>query len=301
MRTIAITLGDVAGIGPEVVRKALRSGRLNRKFCYEIVLEPYVPKVKLGKISRAAAQFALASLEEGVAGCLRGDHAALVTGPVNKAGLHSIGFKFPGQTEWLANQTQTKKFAMMLVGGKLRVVLATIHIPIKSVSASLTKTGIFEKIQLTHEWLKKSGIPNPRILVAALNPHGGVLSEQGREEKKIIAPAVEAACKKFGESVSGPYSPDYVFWLANQDKADAVICMYHDQGLIPLKMLAFDRGVNLTLGLPIVRASPDHGTAYDIAGKNKASSESMIEAINLAAGLCEKQETSIPIKKNRAN
>jgi len=288
MKTIAITLGDVAGIGPEVVRKALRSKRLNRGFHYEIVLEPYVPKVSLGKISKAAAKFAVASLEEGVAGCLRGDYAALVTGPVNKAGLHSIGFKFPGQTEWLAHQTQTRKFAMMLVGKGLRVVLATIHIPIKEVSASLTRSGILEKIQLTHEWLKKFGIRNPRIFVAALNPHGGVISEQGREEKIMIVPAVRAAKKIFGKTITGPYSPDHLFWLARQGETDAVICMYHDQGLIPLKMLAFDHGVNVTLGLPIIRTSPDHGTAYDIAEKNKASPESMIEAINLAARLCQK-------------
>jgi 4-hydroxythreonine-4-phosphate dehydrogenase len=292
MKTIAITLGDVAGIGPEVVHKAINSGRLDRRFRYEIVLEPYAPKVKLGKTSKIAAEFALASLHESVAGCLRGDYAAVVTGPVNKSSLHAIGFKFPGQTEWLAHQTGTKKFAMMLAGKDLRVVLATIHIPIKKVSSELSKQVVFEKIELTHHWLIKSGIRKPKILVAALNPHGGVATEQGLEEKLIIIPAVRHAQKKFGPNISGPYSPDYLFWLAQHSKADAVICMYHDQGLIPLKMLAFDSGVNITLGLPIIRTSPDHGTAYDIAGRNKANPNSMIEAINFAARICLKQKPS---------
>jgi 4-hydroxythreonine-4-phosphate dehydrogenase len=286
MKVIAITLGDVAGIGPEVIQKALKSKRLNSRFRYEIILKPYAPKVTPGKISKSASQFAIASLEEGVAGCVRGDYAALVTGPVNKAGLHSIGFKFPGQTEWLAHQTRTHKFAMMLAGGNLRVTLVTIHMPIRKVSPSLTRNGIVEKIQLTHEWLKKFGIKKPRILVAALNPHGGVPSEQGAEEKEVIIPAIRTAQKKMGKNIQGPFSPDYLFWRAQQGRADAVICMYHDQGLIPLKLLSFDRGVNVTLGLPIIRTSPDHGTAYDIAGKNKANPESMIESINLAATLC---------------
>jgi 4-phospho-D-threonate 3-dehydrogenase / 4-phospho-D-erythronate 3-dehydrogenase len=286
MRTIAITLGDVAGIGPEVVRKALRSSKLNRKFRYEVVLEDEAPRVALGKLSKTAGHFAWDALEAGVGGCLDGTYAALVTGPVSKAGLKLAGFKHPGQTEWLAHRTSTRKFAMMLVGGSLRVSLVTTHMPLRQVSRALTRHGILETIQLTHEWLKKLGIRKPRILVAALNPHGGVASEQGTEEKKIILPAVMQAQKRFGSGIQGPYSPDHVFWLAHRGRADAVVCMYHDQGLIPLKMLSFEFGVNLTLGLPIVRTSPDHGTGYDIAGKNRANPQSMIEAINLAAQLC---------------
>lgn len=289
MPTIAITLGDVAGIGPEVVRKALRSGKLNRRFNYEILLSNETPKVKPGEISRVAARFALRSLEKGVSGCLNGDYRALVTGPVNKASLHQVGFKYPGQTEWLAAKTKTRSFAMMLAGGGLRVVLCTIHMPVKKVSASLSTNLVIEKISLTHDWLRGYGIKKPRIFVAALNPHGGVPAEAGEEENRIITPAIRKAQRKFGNSVSGPFSPDYLFWAAKNGAADAVVCMYHDQGLIPLKMLAFDKGVNVTLGLPIIRTSPDHGTAYDIAGKNKASANSMIEAINLAAEIALKQ------------
>lgn len=284
-KTIAITLGDVAGIGPEVVRKALRSGKLDRRFRYEIVLENSVPKVKPGDSSKTSAFFAWTSLESAVSECLRGRYAAVVTGPVCKSSLQSIGFKFPGQTEWLAFRTQTKKFAMMLVGGKLRVSLVTIHEPLRHVSSLLTKEKLLTTIELTHRWLCKFGIKNPRIFVAALNPHGGVLSEAGHEEKMIIAPAVKQAQKKFGNRISGPLSADHLFWAAHRGGADAVICMYHDQGLIPLKMIAFDSGVNVTLGLPIIRTSPDHGTAFDIAGKNKATPHSMIAAINLAAKL----------------
>ncbi len=285
MKTIAITLGDVAGIGPEIVRKALQSGKLDSRFRYKILLENLAPKVLPGKISKSAGQFVLTSLEAGVIGCLQGDYTALVTAPVHKAGLKQIGFRFPGQTEWLAHRTHTKSFSMMLVSDLLRVALVTIHVPLKKVSSLLTPSSIYQTIHLTYQGLVRLGIRRPRIFVAALNPHGGVREEQGFEEKRIIVPAIDRAQRDFGKSISGPYSPDHVFWLALQGKADAVVCMYHDQGLIPLKTLAFDRGVNFTLGLPIIRTSPDHGTAYDIAGKNKANCQSMIEAINLAVRL----------------
>src|SRR5262249_22063528 len=144
---------------------------------------------------------------------------------------------------------------------------------------------IVEKIGLTHAALRRLGVRSPRIAVAGLNPHGGVPEERGREERDIILPAVRAAARRWGRRITGPHSPDHVFWLARNGGADAVVCMYHDQGLVPLKMLAFDSGVNVTLGLPFVRTSPDHGTAYDIAGKNRANPQSMIEAINLAANL----------------
>jgi 4-hydroxythreonine-4-phosphate dehydrogenase len=285
LKTIAITLGDVAGIGPEVLRKSLHSGKLDRHFRYEVVMEGLAPRVRPGKPSVEASSFALRSLEIGVRGCMGGRYAALVTGPVSKAGLKSVGFRFPGQTEFLAHQTQAKNFAMMLVGGPLRITLVTIHVPLRKVSSLLTLAKISNAISLTHEWLKKFGIQKARIMVAGLNPHGGVESESGEEEKRIIGPAIRKAQRKFGKGITGPHSPDIVFWNASKGEADAVVCMYHDQGLIPLKMLAFDRGVNLTLGLPIIRTSPDHGTAYDIAGKDKANPQSMIEAIKLAAQL----------------
>lgn len=282
---IAITIGDPAGIGPEVVRKALRLRRLDRRFRYEIVLADRMPRVTPGRASLTGARFALDALEAGVQGCLDGRFAALVTGPVNKAGLRLAGFRFPGQTEWLAHRTRTRRFAMMLVGGDLRVALVTTHVPLRRVSALLTRENILEVIGLTHAWLVKFGIRRPRVLVAALNPHGGVPDEAGREEREVIAPAIRAARRKWGVGISGPHTPDHVFRTAREGGGDAVVCMYHDQGLIPLKMLEFERGVNLTLGLPIIRTSPDHGTAYAIAGKNRANPSSMIEAIKLAGRL----------------
>jgi 4-hydroxythreonine-4-phosphate dehydrogenase len=290
LKTIALTLGDPAGIGPEIVRKALRSGQLPRGFRYEVVLADRMPSVKPGHPSKAGARFAMDSLEAGVAGCLRGDYAALVTAPVNKAVLHSVGFRFPGQTEWLAHRTKTRRYAMMLAGGNLRVTLATRHVPIRRVSACLTRAEIELDIELTFEAMRKFGIRKPRIMVAGLNPHSGANAERDREEKRIIVPAVQRMRRKYGAGIVGPVSPDYVFWAVQQGEADAVVCMYHDQGLIPLKMLAFDRGVNVTLGLPIIRTSPDHGTAYNIAGKNKASASSMVEAIRLAARFARSQK-----------
>ena len=276
-----------------MVRRALRSRKLSLRYNYHVLLEEQVPQAPIGKPSQAAARFALDSLEAGVDGCLRGDYAALVTAPVNKAALHRVGFRFPGQTEWLAHRTGARQHAMMLVGGGLRVTLVTTHVPLRQVSSLLTRQAVGEKIDLTYHALRDFGIRRPRILVAGLNPHAGAVAERGREEIEIIAPAVRAAQKRLKTAaiVEGPFSPDHVFWLAHhipEAQDAAVVCMYHDQGLIPLKMLAFDRGVNLTLGLPIIRASPDHGTAYDIAGKNCASSGSMIEAIKLAAKLAAK-------------
>ena len=282
-RTIAITLGDPAGIGPEIVRKALRSRKLDRRFRYEVVLGDAVPRIAPGKPTKDGARFALATLEAGVAGCLAGRYAALVTGPVNKAALHAAGFRFPGQTEWLAWRTETKKFAMMLVGGRLRVTLATIHEPIRRVPSLLTRRGILDTILLTHEGLRRFGIKKPRIAVAALNPHGGSAGEEGVEERRVIAPAVRDARRLLGAGVTGPHTPDAIFRDAWLGKVDAVVCMYHDQGLVPLKMVAFEQGVNWTLGLPFIRTSPDHGTAYVIAGKNRADARSLIEAIRLAA------------------
>jgi 4-hydroxythreonine-4-phosphate dehydrogenase len=289
-RTIAITLGDPAGIGPEIVRKALRSRKLDRRFRYEVVLRGEVPRVAPGKPSREGARFALRALEAGAAGCLDGRYAALVTGPVNKAALKAVGFRFPGQTEWLAARTGTRKFAMMLVGGPLRVTLATIHEPIRKVPALLTRRGVLDAILLTHRGLRRFGVKRPRIAVAALNPHGGAPGEEGAEERRAIAPAVRDARRLLGAGVTGPHTPDAVFREAWEGRVDAVVCMYHDQGLVPLKMVAFDRGVNLTLGLPIVRTSPDHGTAYALAGKGRADPGSLVEALRVAARLAARSD-----------
>ncbi|MDZ4743757.1 MAG: 4-hydroxythreonine-4-phosphate dehydrogenase PdxA [Verrucomicrobiota bacterium] len=282
---IGITLGDLAGIGPEIVEKSLSSGRLDKGFLYRVILHDEIPaQIAPGKYSRMSAQFALESLGEGVRQALNGQIAALVTAPVNKTALKSVGFKFPGQTEFLADACGTEKFAMMLCSDKLRVSLVTTHLPVKDVSKALTPSRIKDIILLTTEFCRFTGIQKPKIGVLGLNPHAG---EIGDEEAKIIAPAISQARKLLGRNIhlSGPLSPDTAFYYALRGVYDAVVCMYHDQGLIPLKMLSFDTGVNVTLGLPVVRTSPDHGTAFDIAGKGKASPESMISAINLAAAL----------------
>jgi 4-hydroxythreonine-4-phosphate dehydrogenase len=209
--------------------------------------------------------------------------SGLVTCPITKTGLKLAGSKFHGHTELLAHKTNTNDYAMMLTGKKLKVILATIHIPISQVSASLTIEGIVKKIQLTHTSLKERfNIYQPKIAVAGLNPHAGEDSMFGIEEEKIITPAVMIA-KKQGIIVEGPIPPDTVFYKACQGLYDAVVCMYHDQGLIPFKLIHFMDGVNTTLGLPIIRTSVDHGTAYDIAWKAIADHSSLTEAIKMAA------------------
>ncbi|MCP4670299.1 MAG: 4-hydroxythreonine-4-phosphate dehydrogenase PdxA, partial [Desulfobacula sp.] len=216
---------------------------------------------------------------------------ALVTCPITKTALKLAGSQFPGHTEILAHKTNTKNYAMMLAGDRLKVVLVTIHIPLSKVAASFTTKSIIQKIELTHTSLKERfDIKSPRIAVAGLNPHAGEALMFGNEEEKIISPAVKLANQK-GYMVEGPLPPDTVFYQAvhgksgdgtNRGKYDAVICMYHDQGLIPFKLIHFKDGVNTTLGLPIVRTSVDHGTAYDIAWQGIADHSSLVEAIKMA-------------------
>jgi 4-hydroxythreonine-4-phosphate dehydrogenase len=252
---IGITLGDPAGIGPEIVAKALASRKLDRRFDYEVV--------------GAGRQ----AVETGAKRCLTGELAGLVTGPITKR----LVAPFPGQTELLAHLAGTKKFAMMLVGGPLRVALVTIHAPLRDVPGLITGRRIREVIELTEEFCRRIGIKRPRIGVAGLNPHAGEGGLLGDEERRIIAPAVKRA------RAVGPLPADTLFHKHYRGEFDAVVAMYHDQGLPPLKMIAFDTGVNITLGLPFVRTSPDHGTARDIAGQGIARPDSLIAAINLAA------------------
>jgi len=205
-----------------------------------------------------------------------------VTAPVSKTAVRLVDKKFIGHTEFLAKKAGVKHFAMMFACSKLKVTLATIHVPLKKVSRLLNTKAIFEKIRMTHEILQNGfRIKKPKIAVCALNPHG---KEAGVEEEKTIAPAVRRARKK-GVDVVGPFSADQLFHAAYTGKYDALISMYHDQALGPFKMIAFNEGVNMTLGLPYVRTSPDHGTAFDIAYQNKANPSSMTEAIRLAQNL----------------
>lgn len=208
----------------------------------------------------------------------------IVTAPISKEALKMAGFTWPGHTEMIADLTNTKDYAMMLVGGPLRVILVTIHKALKNVPDLITKKRIVKTLHLAKTACDMLGIKNPRIAVAGLNPHAGEAGIFGDEEIKKIIPAVRSVVRE-GIPVSGPYPPDTIFHKAYEGGIDIVVCMYHDQGLIPLKMIAFDRGVNITVGLPFVRTSPDHGTAYDIAWRGIANPSSMIQAIKLAASL----------------
>jgi len=324
---IGITLGDINGVGPEVALKAARhcarnlesvrliligSGSVVReqaKAFKQRAIREWQPSEgrdpgstvsiwdpnphlhlswRPGEIHADASRAAASWIRTAVQACRNGVLDAMVTAPICKEGFHNAGIHFPGHTEMLAELTGTRRFAMMLFGGTLRVVLVTRHIPLARVAKELTKNKILETIRLTCEALPWMGERRARVAVCGLNPHAGDGGKIGREEIGIIAPAIRRA-RSEGFDVTGPVPSDTVFHQALKRKYDAVIAMYHDQGLGPLKMLAFDFGVNVTLGLPIVRTSPDHGTAFDIAGRNKAESQSMIEAIEWAADLARRK------------
>jgi 4-hydroxythreonine-4-phosphate dehydrogenase len=320
---IGITLGDPAGIGPEIVRAALDSKTLPVSAEYR-VLGKY-PKCEPGKPSPETARAAAAALEEAVTLARRGELDAIVTGPVHKARMYEIGFKFPGQTEFFAERCGVKNFAMLLTGGDMTVALVTTHIPLKDVPGALKQSEIVRVGLLLVDFLrcrslKSDDLENstalssqvstndfrttarPRVAVAGLNPHAGESGKIGREEIEIIAPAVAELNSSLVTYASparthssplffGPLPPDTLFHNLIAQRWDAALCMYHDQGLIPLKLHAFHGGVNVTLGLPFPRTSPDHGTAFEIAGKGIARPDSMIAAINLAVELARKEKT----------
>jgi 4-hydroxythreonine-4-phosphate dehydrogenase len=284
---IGITLGDCAGIGPEIVDLALKSDQVARSAECKI-LGKY-PRCPPGQPTKETARAAAAALEEAVTLARRGKLDAIVTGPVHKARMYAVGFKFPGQTEFFAERCSVKNFAMCLTGGKMTIALVTAHLPLRKVARALKQSEIVRVGLLLANFLRSRAISAPRIAVAGLNPHAGESGKLGDEEIEIIAPAI---AKLNGSPItdqrslfSGPHSPDTVFHRAIEGDFDAVLCMYHDQGLIPLKLHAFHEGVNVTLGLPFPRTSPDHGTAFEIAGKGIARPDSMIAAINLAAEL----------------
>jgi 4-hydroxythreonine-4-phosphate dehydrogenase len=283
MSRILITIGDPAGIGPEVVDRALASGKLPQGFDIEVLGDRHAGTP--GKPDGRSAAAALAALDEAVAALKDGHADAVVTGPVSKEGLQSLGFPFPGQTEYFASTFGVDDFCMLLTGNTLTVGLATIHEPIAAVPALLTPERITRIGLLTVEFLKRRGIAKPRIAVAGLNPHAGENGAFGDEETRIILPAIERLNATGNGVFTGPAVPDAVFRDAARGEFDAVLAMYHDQGLIPLKLLDFDNAVNVTLGLPKPRTSPDHGTAFAIAGKGLADPSSMISAIRLACEL----------------
>lgn len=289
MRRIGITLGDVAGIGPEVVRAALDSKSLPASFEYCVVGS--YPECHPGNPTPESAEAARAALEEAVVRARRGELDAVVTGPIHKARMYEIGFEFPGQTEFFAHRCGVENFAMLLTGGSLTVALVTTHLPLREAVDSLDQNEIVRVGRLLAEYLRRRHQRAPRIAVAGLNPHAGESGALGDEETRIIAPAVqrlrETLRAEDSALVAGPFSPDTIFHHAAAGEWDAVLCMYHDQGLIPLKLHAFHEGVNVTLGLPFPRTSPDHGTAFEIAGKKIARPDSMIAAIRLATELTE--------------
>ena len=308
-RRLAITCGDVAGIGPEVALKAaiaatrlcepvlvgpravwereakkLRRGGALVAGAVDIAA-PVLPK--LGADSATGGAIAIAAIDWAIDAAKRGDVHGVVTAPVSKTSLHLAGYAYPGQTEYFAEQCGGARVAMMLAGPSLRVVLVSTHLALKDAIATLSAERVYEIASIAHHGLKALLGKKPRLALAALNPHAGEGGKFGDEEARILAPAV-ARARAAKIDLNGPFPADTLFWYARQGRYDAVLVLYHDQGLIPLKVLDFDEGVNVTLGLPIVRTSPDHGTAFDIAGKGKARATSMLAAIRLALSVSPK-------------
>jgi 4-hydroxythreonine-4-phosphate dehydrogenase len=317
---LAITMGDFNGTGPEVLLKSLRSPAV-RALCRPLVVGsldvleyyartlrigvtlrevgslpagdgpgipvlpilPYrLPRISPGMISAEAGRYSGLAIEEAVRLCRAGFADAIVTAPVSKEAMHMGGYKVPGQTEMLLRLSGGRRVAMILAAGDFRVGLATVHHPLKDVARRLTRPVLLEKLDIVNTALRVDfGIRAPRIAVLGLNPHAGEHGILGSEEADVIRPAL-AAARRRGIDADGPFPADAFFGLQSHRSYDAVLAMYHDQGLIPLKMAGFRIGVNISAGLPIIRTSPDHGTAFDIAGKGTADPESMTQAIRLA-------------------
>ena len=293
---IALTSGEPAGIGPELCRKlARRKGwpaRIvtigDRKLlagCTQIEHVPLGRPAIPGKLDPANSRYVLAVLDRAIDGCLAGEFDAMVTAPVHKGAINDAGVAFTGHTEYLAARSRAPHVVMMLVGGGLRVALATTHLPLKEVPFAISKENLFQTMHVLHaDLVHRFGIARPRILVAGLNPHGGESGYLGREEIDVIGPAI-AAARAEGIAAEGPFPADTLFVPARLKGAACALAMYHDQGLPVLKYASFGGGVNVTLGLPFVRTSVDHGTALEIAGKGKADPGSLIEAVKLAIKL----------------
>lgn len=280
---IVITTGDPAGIGPEVIDAALAAGGFPADCCLEVLGDRTAGVA--GRSDERSAAAALDALDKAVVALRAGTADAVVTGPVCKESLMKLGFSFPGQTEFFADAFGVDDYAMLLTGATLTVGLATIHEPIAAVPGLLTEERIVRCGVLTADFLRRRGIAMPRIAVAGLNPHAGEGGAFGDEEERVIAPAVRRLQEAGLAAFEGPCVPDAVFREAARGGYDAVVAMYHDQGLIPLKLLDFDTAVNVTLGLPKPRVSPDHGTAFSLAGKGLADPSSMKAAIRLACEL----------------
>ncbi|MBI4355365.1 MAG: 4-hydroxythreonine-4-phosphate dehydrogenase PdxA [Candidatus Omnitrophica bacterium] len=313
MPTLAVTMGDPGGIGPEIILKALAHAGLRRQARWLLVGDQAwfertrqrlrLPRAVLhaagitlvdcpGQAARwagrhhpcaASGRAAYTYLVRAVRLIQQGGADGLVTAPVAKAALAEARLPVSGHTELLARLTRTRHVAMLLSGRRLRVLLATRHLPLRRVPAALRSRDLLEDIRLLHAVLRAGfGCRHPRIAVAGVNPHAGEGGALGHEEQRIITPAIRRAQRLLGPRITGPWAADAVFYDAYRGRHDAVVCMYHDQGAVPLKMIDRDAGINVTLGLPFVRTSPDHGTAFDIAGTGRAHPGSMIAAMRFA-------------------
>jgi 4-hydroxythreonine-4-phosphate dehydrogenase len=325
---IAITMGDPAGIGPEIIIKALASGHI-LETCLPLIIgdrlvleerarkigQPFslksiqrldrlenttepallyeashlpMDQVRPGQPDPAWGLPTLSYIRRAAQWALKGRVAAMVTGPISKEIIQRFQPSFTGHTEYLARLAKTKTFGMMLAGDRLKVSLATIHLSLKKALRVLNAPKIIQAIELTHKTMtNRFGLKNPHIAVAGLNPHAGEQGAFGKEEATMIVPALKVVQDQ-GIWATGPYPPDTLFYWAAQGRYDAVVALYHDQGLIPLKLLYFENAVNITMGLPFIRTSVDHGTAYDIAGQGSAKPDSLIAAILMAASFAEK-------------
>jgi 4-hydroxythreonine-4-phosphate dehydrogenase len=319
---VAISMGDPGGVGPEIIVRALARDDV-RQVCNAVVvgsaevlgataemlklhlpgrvvrtksdwaeshellihdIETHYPLFHVGKVSQSNGQAAYQWIVQATQLVLDGNAHALCTAPISKEAIYAAGVEFPGHTELLAHLCGGCEVRMMLAGGGLNAVLQTIHVPLRDVPSLLDESSIARSLEIISNWWQQHAGGLPRIAVCGLNPHAGEAGHIGREDIEIIAPAIRAAAAR-GLQATGPYPADTVFHRALQGDFDVVLAMYHDQALIPVKTLDFHGGVNLTLGLPIIRTSPDHGTAFEIAGKRKANESSMVAAIKRAAQL----------------
>jgi len=325
---IAISMGDPNGIGPEIILKSLlqsdlkesipvvygradifektlsqinnnrsitivdsalnaEPGKLNLVEC----VDSSASDLTIGSLSATGGRSSMKAVEAGIDACIAGETSALVTAPISKEAITLGGYNVPGHTEFLAQKTSTGQVLMMLVSGAFRVALATIHIPVREIVDTLTEDLIKTRLSILHSSLVKDfGISDPSIAVLGLNPHGGDGGVIGREEIELIQPVIRQMNHN-GMNFKGPFAADGFFGKSLQNEFDAVFAMYHDQGLIPFKALTFGRGVNVTAGLPIIRTSPDHGTAFDIAGKNRADAGSFTAAYELAIQLASRKHS----------
>ncbi len=285
--TIAITVGDPAGIGPEISVKAAADPRVLAA-CEPRLYGPHTDQdllaFRAGEVSAAAGRAAFEAVSRAVYDARAGQVSAVVTAPVSKAAFAAAGLPWRGHTELLAHLCGVEQTVMFFWSDALKVALATVHIPLRDVASALTPDRLRHVIRITASQVPRFGIARPRLGVAALNPHAGERGLLGHEDDEVIAPVIDEL-RASGVDVTGPWPADTVFVRATRGEFDVVIAMYHDQGLVPVKLTSFGRAVNVTLGLPIVRTSVDHGTAYDIARKGVADPGSLIEAILLASKL----------------